>query len=138
MLHLPLEDLLHADFMPWMLGLSVFVLIAGIVLVPVLVIRMPADYFARPRGLMVRERYRHPLVHALLIVLKNALGFLLLVAGIAMLVLPGQGVLTILASLSLLDFPGKRRLERRLLSVGPVRRAIDAIRQRAGRPPAEF
>lgn len=44
--------------------------------------------------------------------LRNVLGAILLVAGIAMLVLPGQGVPTILISLGLMNFPGKYRLER--------------------------
>jgi hypothetical protein len=49
--------------------------------------------------------------------------------------LPGQGVLTILAGLSLLSFPGKRRLQLRLLRIPAIHRAIDALRRRAGRPP---
>ncbi len=55
-----------------------------------------------------------------------------------MLVLPGQGLLTILFGLILMDFPRKRQLERRLIKVQPVRAAANWIRQRYGRPPFEF
>jgi hypothetical protein len=52
-----------------------------------------------------------------------------------MLVLPGQGVLTLCVSLFLLDFPGKRRLERRILGYPPVLHALNRLRTRAGQPP---
>ena len=58
-----------------------------------------------------------------------------LVAGIAMLVLPGQGVLTIVIGIMLLDFPGKYRFERRLVAYGPVLKAINGIRRAARRQP---
>lgn len=69
---------------------------------------------------------------------KNALGALLLVLGAAMLVLPGQGLLTILVGLLLIDFPGKYRLERRLLGGPRVLRAINALRERWKKPPLEI
>ena len=52
-----------------------------------------------------------------------------------MLVLPGQGLLTIFVALVLLDFPGKLRLERWLIRKPAVRRPIDWIRAKAGREP---
>jgi hypothetical protein len=72
------------------------------------------------------------------VVLKNIVGAILLVLGIGMFVLPGQGVLTVIVALGLLDFPGKRRLQRRLVSAGPILRAINALRARAGRPRLEL
>jgi len=59
----------------------------------------------------------------------------LLLMGIAMLVLPGQGILTMLIGISLLDFPGKRTLEKKIVCHPSVHRAIDKIRQRAGQSP---
>ena len=55
--------------------------------------------------------------------------------GLAMLVLPGQGVITILVGITLLNFPGKRRLELRIVRQRPVLLAINWIRARANRPP---
>jgi hypothetical protein len=58
--------------------------------------------------------------------------------GLAMLVLPGQGILTILIGVMLLDFPGKRRWELWLIRRRGVRHSIDWIRQRAARPPLDY
>ena len=74
-------------------------------------------------------------MHAAGLVLKNALGLLLLACGIVMLVIPGQGLLTMLIGLMLMDFPGKRRLEARLVAVPSVRRSINWLRERAHRAP---
>jgi hypothetical protein len=66
---------------------------------------------------------------------RNVLGGALFVAGIAMLVLPGQGILTIVAALMLLDFPGKRAVLRRAFERPRIRRALDYVRNRFGREP---
>ena len=47
--------------------------------------------------------------------------------------LPGQGILTLLVALMLLDFPGKRRLELWLVRRRGLVRGIDWIRERGGR-----
>jgi hypothetical protein len=60
--------------------------------------------------------------------LKNLLGVVFVVSGIVMLLTPGQGVLTILIGVMLLDFPGKRRLERRLVARPGVLSTINRLR----------
>ena len=52
-----------------------------------------------------------------------------------MLVLPGQGVLTILIGVMFINFPGKYRLERWVVMRDPVLKTINRLRQRAGHPP---
>jgi hypothetical protein len=54
-----------------------------------------------------------------------------------LLLLPGQGILTLLIGISLLDFPGKRQLEKRIARERHVLKAINWIRAKAGRPPLE-
>jgi len=66
---------------------------------------------------------------------KNLLGVLLVIAGLAMLVMPGQGLLTIVAGVLLIDFPGKYCLERWLVTRKTVWRSINWLRKRAGRKP---
>ncbi|MGB1110330.1 MAG: PGPGW domain-containing protein, partial [Gammaproteobacteria bacterium] len=72
--------------------------------------------------------------------LRSAFGLLLLLAGIAMLVLPGQGILTILIGIGLMEFPGKFALECRLAGIPSVYRALNWIRRKGGQsdfsPPA--
>ena len=66
------------------------------------------------------------------------LGAILLLIGAAMLVAPGPGILTILAAVVLLDFPGKRTLEQRFLALPAVLHTVNRIRQRANQPPLEM
>lgn len=110
-------------------------LLATIVLLPFLVVRIPADYFSHDYRPQDYAHERHPLVHHGIVIVKNSLGLVLILAGLAMLVLPGQGLLTLLIGLTLTDFPGKYRLEKRIVGQPGVLRAVNWLRQRAGHPP---
>jgi hypothetical protein len=128
----------NETLMWWLAAVSVFCFVATLVLVPVLIIRIPADYFADTR----RHRWdpwshRHPAIRWGLLIGKNLLGYVIVLLGIAMLVLPGQGILTIVIGMILINFPGKYRLERWIMTRGPVLRAINAIRKRSGHAPLE-
>jgi hypothetical protein len=100
------------------------------------VVLMPADHFSRPPGQDDAVR-RHPALRWTLIILKNVAGLLIVPLGVIMALplVPGPGLVFILVGLSLLDFPGKRSLERRLLAVHSVQRFLNRIRHRFGRPP---
>lgn len=115
--------------------LTPMVALAYLGLMGLVVVRMSPDYFISREPGKESWRLRHPVARVLGHAVKNLLGVVFLVAGAAMLFLPGQGVLTILVALGLLDFPGKRRLERSIVRRPSVHRAINAIRARAGRPP---
>ncbi len=62
---------------------------------------------------------------------------MLVLAGIAMLVLPGQGVLTIVVGLVLMNFPGKYRLERWMATRRPIWKSLNWLRRKARRPELE-
>jgi hypothetical protein len=117
----------------WTFTLSVVILVGTAVLVPLVVARMPAEYFVRT-GPGPWSR-RHPLLRGAVWAGRNLLGAILVVAGVAMLFTPGQGILTLVVGFIVLEFPGKRELELRLVRRPRVRRAIDWIRATAGRPP---
>ncbi len=117
---------------------SIVLFVGGLLLVPVLIVRIPADYFVRPADDESRFTRRHPAIAIGVKVVKNLLGVVLVLAGIAMLALPGQGLLTLLIGLLLIDGPGKRKLELWILRRRPVRRTIDWIRRHRGRPPLEL
>ncbi len=119
----------------WVAGLSAIAFIGSLIAVPLLITHMSADYFVRSPGAPGSWARLHPVLRVLLVGTKNLLGTVLVVAGIAMLVLPGQGLLSILIGASLTDFPGKRRLELALIKRAPVLRAVNWIRHRAHRPP---
>ena len=70
-------------------------------------------------------------------VLRNALGLVLVILGLLLSLpgVPGQGVLTMLIGLMLMDFPGKRRLELKLVARPGVLEAMNRMRAWLRRPP---
>ena len=119
----------------WITTLSVATFVASLVAVPVIVSRIPADYFDSNRRHEPRIRRLHPLLYLLVRVVKNLLAVVLILGGILMLVLPGQGLLTILIGIGVSDFPGKYRLERRLVALPGILTAINWIRAKANVEP---
>jgi archaellum biogenesis protein FlaJ (TadC family) len=119
----------------WLAPLSVAMFLATALLVPLLVIEMPADYFVVERLPSARQSALHHLLHLLWTILRNVLGAIVLLAGVLMLFTPGQGVLTILVGLGLCTFPGKRTLELRLIQRPSVHRVVNWIRRRAEKAP---
>jgi hypothetical protein len=107
------------------------------VVVTWLVIRLPTIYFKSERQIVAAAWHRHPVLRPFVFVIKNLVGLMLLLAGLVMLVTPGQGVLTIAVGLTMIDFPGKLRFERWLATRPPVWRSINWLRERAGREPFE-
>jgi hypothetical protein len=128
----------HGTLLAWLGGLSVVTLLGSVLVLPVLLARMPADYFVTREPPPDSWRGHHPVLRIAILVVKNAFGALLVLAGLAMLVLPGQGLLTVLIGLMLVDFPGKRRLEVAIVRRPMIHRAIDWIRRRAHRPPLQL
>lgn len=107
----------------------------SLAIVSFIVVRIPPDYFHkdRPRDLWSD---RHPAVRFLGVFAKNVLGVVLVVLGILLSLpgVPGQGILTILLGIMLLDFPGKRTLEYKLVSRPQVLKTINKLRHRFGKP----
>ena len=83
---------------------SVVMFFGTILLIPVIIIRLPVDYFLHDEEHVWMAEY-HPVLRYIGLVIKNTVGLIFLLAGIAMLVLPGQGLLTMVIGVSLLDFP---------------------------------
>lgn len=122
---------LIANAGPWIIGmtlLSVISLLLFVVIGGQLIRRLPEDYFTQD------SRPARPLLRAILL---NLVGAALLLAGVVMLFMPGQGLLTILLGLILMDFPGKYALERRLVARPGVLRNINRLRTRSGVPPLQ-
>ena len=119
----------------WITGASFMTFLAFLILVPFLAVRLPSDYFTR--GKVHRKLWadQHLVLRMVLLIGKNLLGCVFIVVGILMLVLPGQGILTILAGIMLLDFPGKYRLLRWIVARPQVLRTLNWHRRRWGRPP---
>ncbi|MBN9165147.1 MAG: hypothetical protein BGO98_16330 [Myxococcales bacterium 68-20] len=104
---------------------SIAMFVGTLAAIPWLVRRLPADHF-------VRAPPKHSLPK---MIARNVLGFILVAAGIAMLVLPGQGVLTILLGLSIIDLPIRQRVFRWLLMRPKVVEVMQGLRTKGGKPP---
>lgn len=120
----------------WLLGLaSGAVFVASLAIMPALIIRIPEDYFAHDTRPPSRWASRSPAFRLALLIGKNLLGCVLVLGGVAMLVLPGQGLLTIFAGFILLDFPKKYAIEKWLVRRKWVHRPLNWVRRKRGRAP---
>lgn len=122
----------------WLTGFSVVLFLGSILAIPWLVARIPTDYFLQHSDGGNEFRLEHPVASMVWRLLKNLLGTVLLLAGVAMLILPGQGLLTILLGIMLIDFPGKRRLELLIIRRPSINRVVSWIRRRSGRDELQF
>jgi hypothetical protein len=117
----------------WLFVASVAMFLVTPLAVGWIVVRLPADYFTAKSRQPPAWRSLHPALWLLLLMVKNLAGIFLLLAGLVMLVVPGQGLLTLAVGLILIDFPGKFHVERWLTTRQPVWRSINWLRRRAGR-----
>jgi hypothetical protein len=121
---------------PAQLALGVVLPVASFLAGLLVVVTLPADYFVRmpePRAFW----HSHRALRWTLVVAKNLLGVVALVAGLIMALplVPGPGALLMLVGLGLVDFPGKRALELRLLRQRQVLSSVNKVRARFGKPP---
>jgi len=133
---LALQWLARYEWLLWGLSvLSALMLVISAMVIPALIVRLPHDFYSAERsGLVETGRDRGSrLRRCVIVAIRNVVACILLLAGIAMLFLPGQGLLTILAALAVGDFPGKREIELRLLRLPGILTGVNWIRKRAGK-----
>lgn len=119
-----------------MLGASSIIMFIGtLIAIPWLLMRIPADYYSHDGRKEPPVLYERAVPRIIYLIVKNVIGYIFICAGIVMLVLPGQGILTILVGAILINFPGKQRFVRWLVSRHSVLRSVNWLRRRAGRRP---
>jgi len=116
--------------------LLVGALIGSLALVVFFLTRLPPTYFHPSHDRRFMDD-RHWAIRSSTVVVKNAIGIFLVLLGIVMSVpgIPGQGLLTLLIGTMLIDFPGKRALEYRIIRQPRVLRAVNLLRQTFSKPP---
>ena len=129
-----IQQYVSTDTLIWLTALSFLFFIGTLIAIPFILVRLSADYFdvRVPRPWM---QDHHPILRVVGHVMKNAVGAVFLFAGFLMLFLPGQGVLTMLIGISMLDFPGKRKIEAKLVGQPTVLSVINSMRKKYGKPP---
>jgi hypothetical protein len=119
-----------------LIGIAVFVvsLVVSTAVAVAFLVRLPADYFTR--GPETRRKGNSPLTRWLRFFGKNLLAILVIALGVILSLpgVPGQGILTILLGIMLSDFPGKQKLERKIIGRPSVLSAVNKIRQRFKKP----
>jgi hypothetical protein len=124
-----------------LVGAAIFVgtFFINLGIVSFILVKLPANHFSKSRKTKFWSG-PHPLLHAAGIVGKNIAGVLLVALGIILSLpgVPGQGLLTVLLGIMLLDFPGRTRLEQKLLSRPSIVNAINSLRGRFGKPPLQL
>ncbi|OPL18112.1 MAG: hypothetical protein AVO35_06300 [Candidatus Aegiribacteria sp. MLS_C] len=115
-------------------GISLAMFVVSVLLVPVFVQILPEDYFVR-RKIRTKPSWVPLPIHLLYLVAKNIAGIVLIILGLAMLVLPGQGLLTLIVGVILTDIPGERQAFLFICRKTPVLRAMNWLREKKGIAP---
>ena len=112
--------------------ISAVMFVLTLLLTPYLLGLIASDYFTmeNPHKLEIKH-----IGHVIAVIIKSVIGLVLLLAGIIMLVTPGQGVISILLGLFLMEFPGKRKLELKIINHDPTFKTLNWLREKAGKPP---
>lgn len=122
----------------WLAASSVVIFFATLLVIPWLIVRIPADYFVRHERRPSQFRDRHPLIMTLGTIARNMLALLLISVGILLLFLPGQGLLTIFVGMLVGSYPGRQRLLTWLVVRPSILRPLNWIRRKAGRAPLQI
>ncbi len=123
-----------------LIGVLVFLgtFLVNLGIVSVILVKLPKDHFKSDKSKGVSGS--NATVRVLKVIGKNLAGWLLIALGVVLSVpgVPGQGLLTILLGVMFIDFPGKDRLEQKLLSRPGIISTINRLRGRFGKPALEL
>ena len=114
---------------------SILIFIISILGISWFVAQIPEDYFLSSKRKPSKWQEQKPILRLAVLFGKNIIGVSLIIGGLLMLVLPGQGLLTIVTGLLLINYPGKYKLEQNLVAIPSVFRALNWIRVKANKPP---
>ena len=116
---------------------SIFIFLISILGISWFIAQIPEDYFLRSKRQPSKWREQKPILRFVVMFGKNLIGLSLIIGGLLMLVLPGQGLLTIVTGLLLINYPGKYKLEQKLSSMPSIFKALNWIRLKANKPPLQ-
>jgi hypothetical protein len=122
------------SLLTWLAGLSLATFLLSLLLIPFIVSKLTPECFillCRTHG----DKPKRTAASFSFLILRSLFGVFLLVVGMAMLFLPGQGILTMLLGIVLLSFPGKQRLIAYLISIPSIHQGLDWLRKKSGKRP---
>jgi len=125
----------HSSLMWIFSAISLAVFIGTLAIIPYFIVRIPEDYLIRERSKDITGATEKRTMRFLWIILKNLLGILLVITGFVMFFMPGQGVITMLIGIMLMNFPGKRSLATAIVRQPTIFKSLNWTRSKALRPP---
>ena len=117
----------------WFGSISLFIFLFSLLTIKWLVALIPEDYFINRKASKMRSS--NPVLWYIVLIIKNVVGYSLVLGGIMMLVLPGQGVFTIIIGLMLSNYPGKYSIERKFIAIPSILKSINWLRQKSNKAP---
>ena len=114
-------------------GLSTIFFLLSLLGLSWLISIIPHNYFVDKKRVSL-IKMKNPLMWLPIIIIKNSIGLVLILCGILMLILPGQGVLTIITGLIFLDYRGKFKFERLLVRNKLILNSMNWIRRKLNKP----
>ena len=119
-------------YIVWLGTFSLIIFIFSLLSLKWLVSFIPYDYFTNNSPSKLKSEFF--LIWIMLMIVKNIIGYILIVGGILMLVLPGQGLFTILIGLMLSNYPGKFYIEKRFIAIPNILKMINWLRKKTNTP----
>lgn len=120
----------------WLGAISFFIFIFSLISIKWLAAQIPTNYFIDRDDSEFKKIY--PFLWLISIIIKNLIGYTLIFGGVLMLVLPGQGLFTIFIGLILSNYPGKYRLERKLIAIPSILKTVNWLRKKSNKDPLEI
>jgi|TARA_B110000467_G_scaffold80942_1_gene73113 hypothetical protein len=128
--------LVYKNLILWIGSISLFIFVFSLISLKWLVVLIPVDYFLIKKKSKFKSN--NPYLWYLIVVFKNIIGYSLILGGIMMLVLPGQGVFTIIIGLMLSNYPGKYVIEKKFIAIPAILKSINWLRAKSNAPPLKI
>ena len=121
-----------------LVGIGLFLLSLGFsfLCIGIVMVKIPENYFSShyQQDFMPNSPW---VIRWGAVILKNVVGAFLILLGIILSLpgVPGQGILTILLGLIMIDIPGKRPLEAKIIKRPTILSAVNNLRARYNKSP---
>jgi hypothetical protein len=126
----------YKDLIIWLGLISMVIFFFSLLSIKWLVGMIPEDYFIRNGE--SKTKSNNPVLWYFVLIFKNLFGYTLIFGGIMMLILPGQGLFTIIIGLLLSNYPGKYKIEKKVIAIPSVLRSINWLRKKTNKPPIKI
>ena len=126
----------YKNLILWFSSISLFVFLFSLLSIKWLVALIPEDYFIDKKDSKIKTN--NQIGWYLILILKNLVGYSLILGGIVMLVLPGQGLFTIIIGLMLSNYPGKYSVEKKFIAIPTILKSINWLRKKSNKPPLKL